>query len=410
MSSDTAISVKHLSKSYRVSSVSPEGPDRRRRRRLGKRRFAALDDVGFDVGQGEAVGLIGRNGAGKSTLLKILGRITAPDTGEIDIYGRVGSLLEVGAGFHPELTGRENVFLNGAVLGMRRREVSRLFDEIVDFAGVAAFLDTPVKRYSSGMYVRLAFSVAAHLTSEILLVDEVLAVGDAAYQRQCLDKLSDLTGTGRTVLCVSHNMGTIASLCERTVLLNEGKLVFYGPTADAVTQYATSSGSTRVGEAPGVFDLRHRANPYNRTGPLIQGVRILDGCGQPRDTFGMGASFEVTLEVKGLEKLPDVVFGLGISSNLGQKVLAMTTFMRPLPRGVHTQEVSEASCIIPSLPLTPGCYWIDVAVVEDRTAERLDYLERAVSFNVIPADVLGTGHQFREDEGVTFVPFEWEVR
>lgn len=408
MSSDTAISIRHVSKSYRVRSTSPPAPNGRRRR--GKRRFAALEDVSFDVGQGEAVGLIGRNGAGKSTLLKVVGRITAPDEGEIDIYGRVGSLLEVGAGFHPELTGRENVFLNGAVLGMRRREVSRLFDEIVDFAGVAAFLDTPVKRYSSGMYVRLAFSVAAHLTSEILLVDEVLAVGDAAFQRQCLDKLSDLTGTGRTVVCVSHNMGTVASLCERTVLLDEGKVVFYGPTADAVTKYATSSGGTRLGEAPGVFDLRQRTNPYHGTGPLIQVLRILDAWGQPRDTFGMAAPFQVTLRVEGLSELPDVVFGLGISSNLGQKVLAMTTFMSPLPPGRHTQDVSEAVCIVPSLPLTPGRYWIDVAVVEARTAERLDYLERAGAFNVIPADVLGTGHQFREDEGVTFAPFEWEVR
>jgi lipopolysaccharide transport system ATP-binding protein len=202
--------------------------------------FWALKDVNFEVAPGEVVGIIGRNGAGKSTLLKILSRITEPTTGRVELFGRVGSLLEVGTGFHPELTGRENIYLNGAIMGMRRGEISRKFDEIVGFAEVDQFLDTPVKRYSSGMYVKLAFSVAAHLEPEILVVDEVLAVGDTAFQKKCLGKIEDVSvKQGRTVLFVSHNMGMIASLCTKTVLLASGRLLEIGPTSDIVLRYYT---------------------------------------------------------------------------------------------------------------------------------------------------------------------------
>ena len=197
----------------------------------------ALNDISFDVAQGEVLGVIGRNGAGKSTLLKVLTRITTPTTGRATIRGRVGSLLEVGTGFHPELTGRENVFLNGAILGMKRREIDRKFAEIVEFAGVEQFIDTPVKRYSSGMYVRLAFAVAAHLEPEILLVDEVLAVGDAEFQRRCLGRMEEIGGTGRTVLFVSHNMQAVAQLCDRVILLEGGGIVLDGPSTEVVAQY-----------------------------------------------------------------------------------------------------------------------------------------------------------------------------
>lgn len=203
--------------------------------------FRALSDVSFDVRRGEVIGLIGRNGAGKSTLLKILSRITAPTTGEVEIYGRVGSLLEVGTGFHPELTGRENIFLNGAILGMRKREIEKQFDAIVDFAGTEQFLDTPVKRYSSGMYVRLAFSVAAHLDTEILMVDEVLAVGDVDFQKKCMGKMQDVTSQdGKTVLFVSHNMNAIATLTQRVLLLEGGRLDYYGDTATALHRYQSA--------------------------------------------------------------------------------------------------------------------------------------------------------------------------
>jgi lipopolysaccharide transport system ATP-binding protein len=202
--------------------------------------FWALRDIDFEVQAGEVVGIIGRNGAGKSTLLKILSRITEPTTGRVELYGRVGSLLEVGTGFHPELTGRENIFLNGAILGMKRTEIEQKFDEIVAFAEVEKFIDTPVKRYSSGMFLRLAFAVAAHLEPEILVVDEVLAVGDAGFQRKCLDQMKEVSRHGRTVLFVSHNMPAISRLCPRTVLLNEGKLLEDGPSNQVISTYLQS--------------------------------------------------------------------------------------------------------------------------------------------------------------------------
>jgi len=209
-------------------------------------KFCALKDVNFDVMPGEVVGIIGRNGAGKSTLLKILSRITEPTTGRVELYGRVGSLLEVGTGFHPELTGRENIFLNGAILGMRREEISKKFDEIVDFAEIEDFLDTPVKRYSSGMYVRLAFAVAAHLEPEVLVVDEVLAVGDAQFQKKCLGKMEDISRAGRTVLFVSHNLGAVSSLCSSALLLADGHIEIRGETDEVISRYLRSSGRTEI--------------------------------------------------------------------------------------------------------------------------------------------------------------------
>ncbi|MFN3683194.1 MAG: ABC transporter ATP-binding protein [Fimbriimonadaceae bacterium] len=248
--SDLAISVRGLVKEYRIA----HNQERHLRvtdaawsalkalvRRPTYETFRALDDVSFDVRKGDVVGIIGRNGAGKSTLLKVLSRITEPTQGEIRLYGRVGSLLEVGTGFHPELTGRENIYLNGAILGMRKREIDRQFDAIVDFAEVQKFLDTPVKRYSSGMYVRLAFAVAAHLNPEILIVDEVLAVGDAQFQQKCLGKMQDVSRQeGRTVLFVSHNMGVVGALCSRAVVLCDGAIAFDGSVVEGVEEYTKS--------------------------------------------------------------------------------------------------------------------------------------------------------------------------
>src|SRR5581483_6289977 len=259
MSSDALVlRVEGLSKSYRIGEREPYKAlrdvitdafagraSRRRRKTAPANRILALDDVSFEVREGEVLGLIGRNGAGKSTLLKVLSRITEPTQGQVTLRGRVGSLLEVGTGFHPELTGRENIFLNGTILGMRRAEIVRRFDEIVEFAGVARFLDTPVKRYSSGMQVRLAFAVAAHLEPEILLVDEVLAVGDAEFQEKCLGKMRDVTRDGRTVVFVSHNLAAVRSLCSRALLLDQGRLVFDGRTGDAVERYLQRAGGAR---------------------------------------------------------------------------------------------------------------------------------------------------------------------
>lgn len=249
MSSDLAVSVRGLGKDYRIrhglrsSSVAEELTSALRRRRgtSSVETFSALRDVSFDVARGDVVGIIGRNGAGKSTLLKILSRITDPSAGEVALYGSVGALLEVGSGFHPELTGRENVFLNGAMLGLGRREVSRLFDEIVAFAEVERFIDTPVKRYSSGMYVRLAFAVAAHVLPEILIIDEVLAVGDTNFQKKCLGKMGDAARSGRTVLFVSHNMQVINALCTTAVLLKGGVVKSTGRVESVVREYQAAT-------------------------------------------------------------------------------------------------------------------------------------------------------------------------
>src|SRR4051812_38140711 len=249
-SKDIAISVRGLSKAYTIAhnqerhiTLAEAALARLKNpfRRVEKETFWALKDISFDIQRGDVVGIIGRNGAGKSTLLKILSRITEPTTGNIELYGRISSLLEVGTGFHAELTGRENIFLNGAILGMRRSEIRRQFDAIVDFAGIEQFLDTPVKRYSSGMYVRLAFAVAAHLEPEILIIDEVLAVGDSAFQEKCLGKMKDVAASGRTVLFVSHNMVAIRQLCSRAILLNGGRTVCDGAVDECVRAYLTDS-------------------------------------------------------------------------------------------------------------------------------------------------------------------------
>ncbi len=273
-SSDLAISVRGLSKSYTIRhqeehhvTLAEQLLHRARHPFSSQERetFWALSDVDLEVRQGEVLGLIGRNGAGKSTLLKVLSRITPPTKGEVRLYGRVGSLLEVGTGFHPELTGRENVYLNGAILGMRTKEIDRRFDEIVAFAGVEKFLDTPVKRFSSGMYVRLAFAVAAHLDTEILLVDEVLAVGDADFQRKCLGKMEAVASTGRTVLFVSHQLASIRQICETAVELDKGMIRRVGDARDVVDEYLSADGTESITERsfasagrPGTGDLRVR--------------------------------------------------------------------------------------------------------------------------------------------------------
>jgi lipopolysaccharide transport system ATP-binding protein len=269
MPSTPAISVRGLSKSYTIAhnrerhTTLAEAIVSRIKhpiQRPSTETFWALRDVSFDIQSGEVVGIIGRNGAGKSTLLKILSRITEPTEGEIDVYGRIGSLLEVGTGFHQELTGRENIFLNGAILGMRRAEIQRQFDAIIDFAGVEQFLDTPVKRYSSGMYVRLAFAVAAHLNPEILIVDEVLAVGDSEFQKKCLGKMKDVASGGRTVLFVSHQMQAISTLCSKAIFMHGGRVDFIGPTADGIARYLnTRQTPAPTGEKPrraGTGELR----------------------------------------------------------------------------------------------------------------------------------------------------------
>jgi lipopolysaccharide transport system ATP-binding protein len=271
-----------------------------RRKAEPANRIWALSDVSFDVRRGEVLGLIGRNGAGKSTLLKVLSRITEPTVGQVTLHGRVGSLLEVGTGFHPELTGRENIYLNGTILGMRRAEIVRRFDEIVEFAGVSRFLDTPVKRYSSGMQVRLAFAVAAHLEPEILLVDEVLAVGDAEFQAKCLGKMRDVTQEGRTIVFVSHNLAAVRSLCSRALLLEQGQLTFDGPVDQAVDNYlARAGGSLESAVVEGdALDARLVKSKVYADSALFRCTRIVvaDEAGTPSVSFRSDEDAAITIE------------------------------------------------------------------------------------------------------------------
>lgn len=280
--------------------------------------FWALKDVSFEVKQGDRIGIIGRNGAGKSTLLKILSRITQPTSGKISIRGKVSSLLEVGTGFHPELTGRENIFLNGAILGMGQTEIKKKFIEIVDFAEIEKFIDTPVKHYSSGMYVRLAFAVAAHLEPDILVIDEVLAVGDMQFQKKCLGKIDEIsTGNGRTVIFVSHNMGTVRSLCNRSILLRGGNIQYDGAVDNSIEQYLNHDHERQA-------VIKYKPNPKQEI--QIQQVRLLDHNGSPSSYLDMLQTFTVEIDYEVRERINGVVIGANLFTSFNESIVATCDF------------------------------------------------------------------------------------
>jgi lipopolysaccharide transport system ATP-binding protein len=410
---DIAISVRHLSKSY-VISHETNGKSRRPpsfrdvladriRDPLGKtpkETFWALEDVSFEVNKGDVVGIIGRNGAGKSTLLKILSRITRPARGEIDIYGRVGSLLEVGTGFHPELTGRENIYLNGAILGMRRAEIRRQFDAIVDFSGVEQFLDTPVKRYSSGMYVRLAFGVASHLQSEVLIVDEVLAVGDTSFQKRCLGKMKNISETGRTVLFVSHNMAAVQSLCKAVVVLKSGRVEYIGDPQESISRYLKDEDKQlSYVEGRGV-DLSDRKNADEAGYPILRGVRVLDEQGEDTQSLQTGATLSVRLAVEGLSRFPGADVGILFRSEADQSLGHLSTVMFRKTLGETPTDGGIVEFNIGSFPFTPGTFWIDCYVAEEGI-RYLDRVQHAVQLSVVGADVYGSGYELRREHAVT---------
>lgn len=312
--------------------------------------FWALRDVSFRIDPGQRIGIIGPNGAGKSTLLKILSRITEPTRGRALVRGRVGSLLEVGVGFHPELTGRENVFLSGAILGMRRNEIHRQFDEIVDFAELGPFIDTPVKRYSSGMFVRLAFAVAAHLETDILMVDEVLAVGDARFQKRCLGKMGEVASEGRTVLFVSHQLGLVRSLCDGAMLINDGQIVAEGPTGAVIERYLrTDMAETRGGE-------RSFAEDREKAFQILQ-ARLLNDEGDPITCFTIEEAITLELQARVRRRVPGLYGYMTVSRNDGTMVIESDSFDRPpnqmdsLSPGAHLVQIT-----IPSHTLAPGRY------------------------------------------------------
>ena len=420
--SDVAIRVENLSKLYRIGQFvgystlreslvnTFSAPFRRFRSTIAGQRTSsrnqdseyiwALKDISFEIKQGEVVGIIGRNGAGKTTLLKVLTRITTPTQGYAEIRGRAGSLLEVGTGFHPELTGRENIYLNGAVLGMKKKEIDSKFDEIVEFAGVEKFIDTPLKRYSSGMQVRLAFSVAAHMEPEILLVDEVLAVGDAEFQKKCLSKMGEMAGGGRTVLFVSHNMITIRRLCQNSILLTRGQFEFRGPTNECIARYlgnSTNDSVTEVNtmllERPGGLGTSFR---FSRVG-------LLSASGP---NIHLNERFGVELQFQCLERLRNVALGISIDTGDGIRVLECRSTdarlsIEVLSPGNYTVRVTLENNL-----LMPGYYTVSVGAGSDADGRAIDLVQNVIGFRVLPLDIEGTA-SLEPKQGFLHLESKW---
>ncbi len=363
----------------------------------------ALQDVSFEVEPGEVIGVIGRNGAGKSTLLKVLSRITEPTSGRVTLRGRVGSLLEVGTGFHTELTGRENIYLSGAILGMTRREIARKFDEIVAFSECERFLDTPVKRYSSGMFIRLAFAVASHMDLEILVIDEVLAVGDQAFQKKCLGKMGEVSRSGRTVLFVSHNMATVLHLCTKAVVLERGRLAFCGDIRAGVERYTSSSNTLAGGE----IDLS--GHPGRRPGckPILGKLRLLNGSGRPTDQFlcGEPVAVEVWLDPACPVRQPQVA--VGFDDTLGTRLFTAATYLTDSVAGAEGAP-QRYLCRLDQLPLTPGRYCLTLNA-GPHGAFWTDVIDQAVWFDVTAADFYGNGRLPNPDWGRFLVRSRWSA-
>ena len=414
MATDPIITVENLSKRYVIGHEARhdtlrdalahgargwwQALRRRGKQRATREEFWALRNISFEVKRGEVVGIIGRNGAGKSTLLKLLARITEPTEGRFTLLGRVASLLEVGTGFHPELTGRENIRLNGAILGMSRAEIRRKFDEIVTFAEIDRFLDTPVKRYSSGMYVRLAFAVAAHLEPEILIIDEVLAVGDLEFQRKCLGKMEEVAGGGRTVLFVSHNMAAVQRLCGRSLYLRQGRLVANGPSGTVIDSYLMES-TAGTGDRPLTYARRCADLEIEKVEILVNG--------EVRATVPAGATATFRLRYRCLEpaRFPDglecgfMVYGHGqklvnfwSNAGLGRTLPAV-------PHGVIT-------CTVPDWPFRTMPMSLQVHLNYRR--ETLVDLPEAAIFDSVDSDRFGTGIVPGAGEGIVLLPHRWE--
>jgi lipopolysaccharide transport system ATP-binding protein len=362
----------------------------------------ALKDVSFKIYPGEVVGIIGRNGAGKSTLLKILSQITEPSSGEIILHGRISSLLEVGTGFHPELTGRENIYLNGTILGMRKYEIDRRFDEIVAFSEIEKFLDTPVKRYSSGMYVRLAFAIAAHLEPEILLVDEVLAVGDVAFQKKCLGKMGSISSEGRTVLFVSHNMPTIKYLCQRVILFKEGSIAKDGQTDSVIENYISED----IDLASAQVDLSCHLRRAKHREAALKRVWLTNQHGQITNSFSMGDTLTISYSFQGNRRIINPGFGFGFEDEYGQRIFSLNNYF--IPNNKNTFDAIDngtASFKVPNLPLLPGTYFISISLVENQI-EWVDSIDQAISFNVLPSDIYGSGKIPERGQGIINIPGE----
>jgi lipopolysaccharide transport system ATP-binding protein len=410
-----AIQAHGLSKAYRIAAdrgrpqyrtlqetlaEAARRPFRPRSRR--PETFWALDDVSFEVQHGEALGIIGRNGAGKSTLLKLLARITRPTRGTADVYGRMGSLLEVGTGFHPELSGRENVYLNGAILGMTRADIRRRFDEIVAFAEVERFLDTPVKRYSTGMYMRLAFAVAAHLEPEILVVDEVLAVGDAAFQAKSLGKMGEVARSGRTVLFVSHNLAAVTQLCGSALLLDHGRVVTKGSAGQVVSHYLAS------GSREGQVDLDVIRAAPNASPARITFAELLDAEGRVCQDFPMGSDITVAFRVAFADPEAPTKLAVSLKTSDGLPITHIVDDDAGFvpPTGKAEQQVFVR---IPDIRLYPGQYRISLWVVDAPNTVVYDHAEDCLTFTITDGGRL-TFRRLPREHGVVFLTTNWSSR
>jgi len=405
--SDIAIRVNNISKKYLIGNTS-SGSLRETivsvfsaNSQSKTEDFWALKDISFEVKRGEAIGIIGKNGAGKSTLLKVLSRITEPTKGRVEIDGRVSSLLEVGTGFHPELTGRENVFLNGTILGMKRQEIKDKFDEIVDFSGVEKFLDTPVKRYSSGMKVRLAFAVAAHLEPEILIIDEVLAVGDAEFQKKCLGKMEDVTGEGRTVLFVSHNMSAVKQLCSKGILLNHGKMMEEGEVDKVVNMYLSS------GQQASTDSIVQFEPDASKNFQLLQAT-LKDEKTEQKNIFECEEDVILGLKCKLTDKIPGLYGYLTVKDNNGNLLIETDTFDF-LPNLLEnlTPGVNDITIKIPRRTLSPGQYYIYLNFTSKQNMDgfHVDSPGSILSFEVIDS-YTARGNRRRSFLGTTL---KWEL-
>ena len=364
----------------------------------------ALKDVSFEVDEGEVVGIIGRNGAGKTTLLKILARVTRPTEGYAEVRGRMGSLLEVGTGFHYELTGHENTYLSGAILGMKKKEIERKFDEIVAFAEVEKFIDTPLKHYSSGMQMRLAFSIAAHLEPEILLVDEVLAVGDAAFQKKCLGKMGDVARQGRTVLFVSHNMSAILNLCSRVFLLESGCLAKEGLAQDTVKHYLAALQTVRTGDLSAFREREGRGH--------VRFTRVWfeddQGCPVEHAMSGQLLALVALYQSQSEERLRNCRVSIAVEDIFGQPLFVCSTEMS-VNETLDLASSGGVRCVIPRLPLSQGKYSVTLFLEVNREVE--DWLNSAITLHVVDGNFFGSGKQYPEGwqgKGV-LVPHRWEV-
>lgn len=407
------VEVRGLGKRYKLGEIGAttlheqlgRTMQRLRGRDAGAERgeFWALREASFNVQRGDILGVIGKNGAGKSTLLKVMSRITEPTEGEVILRGRVSSLLEVGTGFHPELTGRENTYLNGTILGMRKREIDRKLDEIVAFAGIEKFLDTPVKRYSSGMTVRLGFAVAAHLEPEILIVDEVLAVGDAEFQKKCIGKMKDVAGHGRTVLFVSHNMTSIQNLCTRCIYMQSGKVTADADTPTIIRKYYDDV------QAGTQTSLSERQDREGDGAARCQDVWFEDTAGQPLAGVPAGGGLVICLRYQLHADESDLSIALGIYDMTSRSVVHVNTETKPPEskgRAHGAGDTRVLKCHIDCLPLAPGVYTINVSI-RHRNGKRADRVEGAARFDVLEADYLGTGKLPSSNDYLVLVPHQW---